>query len=282
MSSIFKWFKSADCSLENGGRFGPYRLHELVNEGGMAQLWLASNTREETFALRIALPSLSSMNRKRFIQGCEALSKIPSHPNLIQYIDHGKCHQTPYLAMEYIEGANIRELLAVEDEILVQKIWEILFGSAAALEHIHDHGFLHLDYKPENIVISRGGNPKLIDFDLCVRKPTKPIVLKPAGTPSYMAPEILLKNPADQRSDIFAFGVLAYELFTHRRPFVGDSSEEVLRKMLDQQSPLVPPSEYNSAISSGLDRVILKCLERNPDKRYPHMSVVIRDLHEAP
>ncbi len=67
MSSIFKWFKSADCSLENGGRFGPYRLHELVNEGGMAQLWLASNTREETFALRIALPSLSSINRKRYI-----------------------------------------------------------------------------------------------------------------------------------------------------------------------------------------------------------------------
>ena len=105
MSSIFKWFKSADCSLENGGRFGPYRLHELVNEGGMAQLWLASNTREETFALRIALPSLSSINRKRFIQGCDALSKIPSHPNLIQYFDHGKCHQTPYLAMEYASPA---------------------------------------------------------------------------------------------------------------------------------------------------------------------------------
>jgi serine/threonine protein kinase len=282
VNPIFKWFKSADCKLQSGGRFGPYRLHELINEGGMAQLWLASNTREEVFALRVALPSLTSVNRKRFVQGCQALSEIPPHPNLIQYLDHGKCHQTPYMAMEYVEGANIRELLAVEDEILVQKIWEIVFGSAAALEHIHDHGYLHLDYKPENIVISRGGHPKLIDFDLCVRKPAKPIVLKSAGTPAYMAPEILLRKPADQRSDIFAFGVLAYELFTHRRPFTGDSSEEVLRKMLDQTSSLIPPSEHNPDISKGLERVIMKCLERNPDRRYPHMSVVVRDLQEAP
>lgn len=280
---LFKWFQhSQGPALQSGGRFGPYRLHELINEGGMAQLWLASNTKEETFALRVAHPDLSGINRKRFIQGCEALSQIPAHPNLIKYLDHGKCEGAPYLAMEYVEGSNMRELFAAEDELLILKIWEILFGCAASLEHVHDAGYLHLDYKPENIVISRGGHAKLIDFDLCVPKPLKPTVLKPAGTPSYMAPEILLHKPADQRADIFAFGLLAYELFTHRHPFMGESSEEVLRKMLDAHSGPIPPSQLNPDISRPLEKVILKCLERVPDKRYPHMSVVVRDLQEAP
>ncbi|MBO7106697.1 MAG: serine/threonine protein kinase [Verrucomicrobia bacterium] len=279
---LFKWFKPGEIQLESGSHFGPYRLHELINSGGLAQLWLASNNKEESFALRIAHPDLTSVNRKRFIQGCEALSQIPAHPNMIQYIAHGKWERIPYLAMEYVEGANMRELFAAEDDILIEKIWDILFGCASALEHVHENGWLHLDYKPENIVISRGGHPKLIDFDLCVPKPDKPVELKPAGTPAYMAPEILLHKPADQRADIFAFGVIAYELFTHKRPFIGESSEEVLRKMLDERSGLVPPREYNPDISKGLEKVLLKCLERNPDKRYPHMSVVIRDLQQAP
>lgn len=279
---LFNWFKPEAPKLESGGYFGPYRLHELINSGGMAQLWLASNNQEESFALRIAHFNLSSLNKKRFIQGCEALAKIPPHPNLIRYIDHGKYNGIPYLGIEYIEGANMRELFAAEDPLLVERIWDIVFGCANALEHVHDSGWLHLDYKPENIVISRGGTPKLIDFDLCTPKPEKPIILKPAGTPAYMAPEILLHKPADQRADIFAFGAIAYELFTHKRPFIGESSEEILHKMLSSNTELVPPSTYNPDISFGLEKVLLKCLERDPEKRYPHMSIVIRDLQEAP
>ena len=166
---LFKWFKPEDIQLESGSRFASYRLHELINSGGMAQLWLASNNKEETFALRIAHPDLSSVNRKRFIQGCEALSQIPAHPNLIRYIAHGKWERIPYLGMEYIEGANMRELFAAEDEILIEKIWDILFGCASALEHVHESGWLHLDYKPENIVgydivTAKGG--KVVTVDL--------------------------------------------------------------------------------------------------------------------
>ena len=282
--AIFDFLKKTPkpLGLESGSLFGPYRLHELINEGGMAQLWLASNQQEETFALRIAHPTLNTLNRKRFIQGCEMLATLPPHPNVISYLEHGKIDSTPFLTMEYIEGANMRQLLANEDPILIDKIWDILFGCAAALEHIHDNGFLHLDSTPENIVISRGGRPRLIDFDLCIPKPEKPILLKSAGTPTYMAPEILLQKPADQRADIFSFGVLTYELFTHQKPYPGDTTEEVLRKMLDPHTKLIPPGEYNPYISKELEKILMKCLERDPEKRYPHMGVVIRYLQEAP
>ena len=127
--AIFDFLKKAPkpLVLESGSLFGPYRLHELINEGGMAQLWLASNQQEETFALRIAHPTLNTLNRKRFIQGCEMLATLPPHPNVISYLEHGKIDSTPFLTMEYIEGANMRQLLANEDPILIDKIWDILF-----------------------------------------------------------------------------------------------------------------------------------------------------------
>lgn len=280
--AFFKFFKPGELSLESGGKFGNFRLHELVNSGGMAQLWLASNTKEETFALRIAHSNLNNVDRKRFIHGCETLAELPPHRNLIGYMEHGKISGVPFLRMEYVEGSNMRELLAQDSEMLIEKIWEILFGIGEVLEHVHDNGWLHLDFKPENVVISRGGKLRLIDFDLCVRKPEKPIILKSAGTPSYMAPEILLQRPADQRADIFAFGVWAYELFTHTKAFSGDTPDEVLRKMLNQEAELVPPREYNPHISAEFEQVILKCMDPDPNKRYPHMSVVMNEFRSTP
>src|SRR5438093_2103293 len=137
---------------------------------------------------------------------------------------------------------------------------------AVGLEHIHDSGFMHLDFKPENVLVSRNGNVRLVDFDLAQPKPEKPKKMsKNPGTPAYMAPEQLLRQPYDHRVDIFAYGVTAYELLTGQKPFPGETAEEILRKQLDRS--IAPPRELNPEIPPAVERSVLKCLEREPDNR---------------
>ena len=286
------WFgakKEDDDGLPKSAMFGSFRLHELINSGGMADLWLATNQKEEPLALRLMHARLrfDFSARKRFVRGCETLAQIQNHyhgqSQVVGYMGHGKLEGRYYLLMEYVEGANMRELLNRNDLVLVDHVWEILFDMARALEQVHDSGFMHLDYKPENLMITRNGQLRLVDFDTALPKPEKPAKLgKCGGTPAYMAPELLLRQVVDQRADIFAFGVAIYELLTRHRAFVGDTAEEVIRKQLDHNHDFVAPREHNPDLSIGMEKVILKCLERDPEKRYPHMSVLIRDLHAAP
>ncbi|MBI3882092.1 MAG: serine/threonine protein kinase [Verrucomicrobia bacterium] len=264
--------------------FGPYYLHELINSGGMADIWLATTAQHEARALRIMHKRLrwDFLSRRRFISGCETLAKIHSNDAVIGYIEHGKIDGTLYLAMEYIEGSNLKQLFFRNDPLLEANLRQILADMGRALEQVHDAGFMHLDFKPENIIITRNAHVKLIDFDLSMPRPEKPAKQwKYPGTPAYMAPEQLLRKAIDHRADIFGFGVAAYELLTRRRPFAGDTGEEVLKKQLDKNFTVTPPRSYNPNLSAGLERVVLKCLERDLEKRYPWMSVLNRDLLAA-
>ncbi|MDX1950542.1 MAG: serine/threonine-protein kinase [Verrucomicrobiota bacterium] len=273
----------ADGEVPQPHQFGPYFLHELINRGGMAEIWLATDESKQTCAVR-RLHSVGTFDfttKKRFFRGCEVLSKISHHPLVISYLNHGKINGTPYCAMEYIEGNNLKLLFAEGDPLLQENIGEILLDMASALEHVHDSGFMHLDYKPENVIVSRNASLRLVDFDLALEKPEKPIKLKSnPGTPAYMAPEQLLRQPLDARVDIFAFGVSAYELLTNEKPFPGETPDEILRKQL-QRSDFKRPRELNPDIPVKLEAVILKCIETDMDQRYPYMSVLIRDLQQA-
>ncbi|MCF7708784.1 MAG: serine/threonine protein kinase [Verrucomicrobia bacterium] len=268
----------------DSNQFGPFRLHELINSGGMADIWLATNDNGDAFALRKLHENLklNFTAKRRFIRGARILSQIHSHDNVIAYYGHGKIGGVYYMLMEYIESSNLRELLNRADPLLDKLDQRIIRDMALALEHMHDSGFMHLDFKPENIIITRNGKLRLVDFDMARPKPDKPKKLwKYPGTPSYMAPEMLRHRAIDHRADIFAFGVTAYEVLTRRRPFIGESQTEVLRKQLDHSHDLTPLRQFRPDLGVKVENVILKCLERNPDKRYPHMSVVMKDLHFA-
>ncbi len=263
--------------------FGPYRLQERINTGGMSEIWLATNTQGEVYALRkLHKTSLFDfITKQRFITGCEVLSKIHNHEFVIGYVEHGKINGELYLLMEYVEGANLKQLLASMDPLLQENVSTFLIEMAVALEHVHDSGFMHLDYKPENILVSRNGSLRLIDFDLAQPIPEKAKKLgKNPGTPAYMAPEQLLREPVDQRADIFAFGVAAYELVTTEKPFPGENADQILKRQLDR-SDFKEPRQLNPDIPVALEKVILKCLEREPEKRYPYMSVLVLDLQKA-
>src|SRR5204862_1472636 len=151
----------------------------------------------------------------------------------------------------------------------VENVAQILIDMAAALEHMHENGYMHLDFKPENVLVTPNGKVRLVDFDLAQPIPEKPkkMTKKNPGTPAYMAPEQLLGEPITHRVDIFSYGVAAYELLTNQKPFPGETPGEILKKQLDAAA-LVPPRTYNPDLPLALEKVILRCLEPEADPRY--------------
>ncbi len=276
--------ESSEKDPAKPGQFGPFYLQELLNSGGMADIWLATNAKGEPFALR-RLRSGSIFNftaKKRFLRGCQILAQIHHHDCVIGYVEHGKINGGLYLLMEYVEASNLKQLFARDDSVLAENVGNILIDMAIGLEHVHESGFMHLDFKPENVLITRNAGVRLVDFDLAQPRPDQPRKSSDnPGTPGYMSPEQLLRQPFDHRADIFAFGVSAYEILTGRKPFAGDSPEEILRRQVDRTLDFVSPRELNPDIPPMLERTILKCLERDAEKRYPFMSVLVRDLQSA-
>jgi serine/threonine protein kinase len=208
------------------GPFGAFYCRELINSGGMADIWLATDSKEQVFALRRLHDSLraDATARKRFVAGCEVLSKIHNHEGVVGYYEHGKIDGTLYLLMEYVEGWNLKLMYGSHDQILLDNVGNIVIDMATGLEHVHESGFMHLDFKPENVLITQNGGVRIADFDLAqpIPKVAKKLSKNP-GTPAYMSPEQLMREPVDQRADIFAFGVSIYELLTNYKPFPGET-----------------------------------------------------------
>lgn len=266
------------------GAFGRFYLQELINSGGMADIWVATDQQGKSYALRKLHDRLrfNLLARRRFVRGCEILSKIHHHDCVIHYVEHGKISGSFYCLMEYVEGSNLKQLLTRTDPVLQENIGNVLIDMAVALEHVHDSGFVHMDFKPENVLVTRNANVRLVDFDLALPKPEKPIKRsKNPGTPAYMAPELLQRQVFDHRADIFAYGVTAYESLTGQKPFAGETPDEILRKQLNRKDDFVSPRQLNPEIPFGLEKAILKCLEREPDQRYPITSVLVHDLKTA-
>ena len=263
-------------------QFGRFYLRELLNSGGMSEIWLASDGHSRPFALRLLKRELrfNFTARRRFQRGCEILSKLTESEHIVGYVEHGKAEGTCYLLMDYVEAENLKILHARQDPLLAENVAQILIDAATGLSDVHESGYMHLDFKPENILITRNGAVRLIDFDMAQPIPQKPVKFsKNPGTPGYMAPEQLKREPMDARADIFAFGVSAYELVTNQKPFPGDSPGEILAAQL--RGTPIPPRELNPGLPPALDSVILKCLERDPDRRYPLCGIMLRDLQNA-
>ncbi len=276
--------KLSEAKAASPGPFGRFQLQELINSGGMADIWLATDSSGKAFALRRLHDRLrfNFVARRQFVRGAEILSRIHDHPGIIGYFEHGKINGLFYLLMEYIEADNLKELYARHDEILLENVAQILIDMAVALEHVHENGFMHLDFKPENVLVTPNGSVRLVDFDLSQPIPEKPkkVSKKNPGTPGYMAPEQLLGEPISHRVDIFSYGVAAYELLTNQKPFPGETPSEILKRQVDR-SNFTPPREHNPDMPAALEKVILRCLEREPERRYPFIGVMARELQAA-
>lgn len=266
------------------GHFGEYDLQEVVNSGGMADIWLATDPDHHTVAVRRLHSELrkDSKAKKRFVSGCEILEKVCDHPYIVQYLGHGKVKGDLFLAMEYCEFPNLKILISRSDPVLEQYVGNILIDVAEALEHIHDKGYLHYDFKPENILVSLNGNVRLCDFDLSRPIPETPTKMPDnPGTPVYMAPEQLRGREIDQRTDIFSFGVTMYETLTGQKPFDGKTSKDVLMQQKERSRFFAKPRDLNPSIPEDVERIILKCIEFEMNNRYPHISYLVAELRKA-
>lgn len=191
----------------HGTKLGTYTLHEEINSGGMSEIWLGTDPSGRPVAVRILLnnSTFAFTERRRFLTGCETLLACQDNRLIIGYIEHGKFDGELVLIIEYVEGENLKLLLTSQDPVLSEGIAQVLIDMAESLELVHDRGFMHLDFKPENVLLTRNGRLRLIDFDLARPIPVPPRKLdKNPGTPHYMSPEQLGREAVDQRADIWA------------------------------------------------------------------------------
>jgi len=217
--------------------------------------------------------------RKAFKKGSEILKSL-DHPGVVKLREDGVCKGSPYMVIDYHESENLRECILHQNTRLKEHSLTLTRQLADVLSYLHHAGYLHMDLKPENILITPNTELILIDFDLSMpHRGAKPVKMKTLpGTPTYLAPETLKEQWVDERSEVFAFGVVAYEMLTHHKPFEANSVTEYKRAVADPRIKPYPLHEHRSDISRKLENVIFKCLSKDITARYPSMALVRRDL----
>ncbi len=263
------------------GRIKVARLSQLA-EGGMAILYMAEQPDGTKLVIRELHPRLRWRLRKhwRFLRGAYIREKVSPHPNIVFSVEFGYSGLVPYEIIEYVPGVNLHVLIGRKDETILRNVLDVLRQACSAIAHTHASGYMHLDVKAENFVVdfSSGGiGVKLTDFDLS-RRSGRAFDAHRSGTVTYMAPELLRKGSVGMAVDIFAFGVLAYYLVTGKKPFSGFTEEELRKQQLSHSYQVIEPNRFNPDISPKLNRLILKCLEKNPLQRFPSMIYLQREL----
>jgi serine/threonine protein kinase/lipoprotein NlpI len=272
-----------------GETLGHYRVLDKIDEGGMGVVYRAYDERlERQVALKILSPGTltDEAARKRFRKEALALAKL-NHPNIGVIYDFDAQDGVDFLVMEFIAGTNLTVKLAGRT-LPEKEVMTLGTQIAAALEEAHEHGIVHRDLKPGNILVTSRGHAKVLDFGLArllhpvgeeSTTETTSISQEVAGTLPYMAPEQLRGEKADARADIHALGAVLFEMSTGRRPFRGNTAPQLTDAILHELP--VAPRALNSRISADLERIILKCLEKEPENRYQsarELSVDLRRL----
>ncbi|MFZ5903233.1 MAG: protein kinase domain-containing protein [Chloroflexota bacterium] len=259
-----------------GQSLGRYHILEQLGEGGMAVVYKAFDTSLERYvALKVVLPyrEHSETFLARFRREARALAKL-SHPNILKIFDYGEFENRPYLVTEYILGGTLAKRLGGKP----RPWWEaaqLLIRVARALEAAHAQGIVHRDVKPSNILLTDAGDPLLSDFGIAklIQGEDATVDLTGTGagigTPEYMAPEQGLGR-ADERADVYALGVIFYEMVTGRKPYQADTPMAVMLKKSTE--PLPRPTQFAPDLPAVVENVLIKALARDPDQRYQTMT----------
>lgn len=284
--------------LAPGAKLGRYEIRSKIGEGGMGQVYLAQDTKlDRKVALKVLPPELAANQdrMRRFIQEAKAAAAL-NHPNIAHIYEIGEETGVSFLAMEFIDGQTLSELIKSRRDELA-KLLRYLQHVGEGLAKAHAAGIVHRDLKPDNIMITRDGHAKILDFGLAklVEPAEKPdpnsasematVILQQHSTPGmvmgtvgYMSPEQAKGNihEIDQRSDIFSFGCILFEVVTGQRAFAGVDPVDSLNKIIREPAPSV--SEFNPAAPSDLQRIVRRCLEKDRDERYQTIKDVALEL----
>jgi hypothetical protein len=258
-----------------GHSIGRYHVLEKLGEGGMAAVYRAFDTRlDREVALKVIQPLRQESPEflKRFEREAKALAQLV-HPNIVSIHDYGEHEGTPYLVMEYTPGGTLKQRLG--QPMPWPQACRLLAPIARALHYAHQQKIVHRDVKPSNILISASGDPKLSDFGIAkILEMEKTWDLTGTGvgigTPEYMAPEQGMGKPVDHRADIYALGIVFFELLTGRTPFQADTPLAVLLKQVND--PLPRPREFARDLPREVEQAIFKALAKDPANRFQSMG----------
>ena len=287
-------------TLSPEAQLGRYRIVSLIGTGGMGEVYLAQDTTlQRKVALKV-LPLEVAANQdrmRRFKQEATAAASL-NHPNIAHIYEIGEAEGFHFIAMEYVQGHTLRELIHHENEDLA-KLLRMLQHVAEGLAKAHAAGIVHRDLKPDNIMISFDGHAKILDFGLVklieapssssgVTSGEEPTILQPQSTPGlvlgtmgYMSPEQAQgkTRELDHRSDIFSFGCILFEAITRHKAFSGSDTIETLNKIIREPAP--PLASYNAHAPADLQRIVRRCLAKDPDERYQNIKDVAIELKEV-
>jgi TolB-like protein/Tfp pilus assembly protein PilF/tRNA A-37 threonylcarbamoyl transferase component Bud32 len=269
--------------LTTGSTFaGRYQIIEELGKGGMGRVYKVFDTDiKEKVALKLLKPEIASDREtiERFSNELKYARKI-SHRNVCRMYDLGKSEGTYFITMEYVQGEDLKSMIRMSTGLTVGTVLSVGKQVCEGLAEAHSLGVVHRDLKPQNIMIDKGGNAKIMDFGIArsIREKgiTGPSVL--IGTPEYMSPEQAEAKEVDHRSDIYSLGIILYEMATGRVPFEGDTALSIAMKHKGE----VPknPKEFNPNIPDDLSGVILKCLEKDKTQRYQTAAEVRSELEK--
>ncbi|MDH5743818.1 MAG: protein kinase [Candidatus Aminicenantes bacterium] len=270
--------------LAMGSTFtGRYQVIEEIGKGGMGQVYKVFDSEiKEKIALKLLRPEIASDETtiERFRQELKLARKI-THHNVCRMYDLGKEEATYYITMEFVDGEDLKSFLRKSGQIPIKKAISIAKQICEGLAIAHKFRFVHRDLKPQNIMIDKDANAKIMDFGIARSIEARGITGTGfmIGTPDYMSPEQAEAKQVDQRSDIYSLGVVLFEMTTGKVPFEGDTPFSIA---LQHKSKLPPnPKDLNSQISDDLSQIILKCLEKEKEKRYQEVDSLLRALENV-
>jgi beta-lactam-binding protein with PASTA domain/predicted Ser/Thr protein kinase len=258
---------------------GRYRIIRKLGAGGMANVYLAE---DQELGRRVAIKILDDRHAaddsfiERFRREAKNAAGL-SHPNIVSIYDRGEAEGTYYIAMEYLSGRSLKELIVSRGPTPITIAIDYTRQILAAIGHAHRHGIVHRDIKPHNVVVDGDGRLKVTDFGIARSGASQMTeVGSIIGTAQYLSPEQARGAPVDQRSDVYSVGIVLYEMLTGKVPFTGDTPLEIAMKHLSEVP--VPPSEVRSEVPEDLDLIVVRALAKDPADRYQTAEEMDADL----
>ncbi|HEX5362985.1 MAG TPA: protein kinase [Gallionella sp.] len=263
-------------------QLGRYEVLGELGQGAMGVVYKAKDplidriVAIKTINLGLALDEKEEYEG-RFYQEAKAAGRL-NHPNIVTIYDVGKSGDVAYIAMEFLQGRELRDIMNDGERLPVEQVLEIVAQVALGLAYAHEHEIVHRDVKPSNIMVVRDGHVKITDFGIArmasaaVRTQTGMVL----GSPKYMSPEQVMGKNIDQRSDIFSLGVMLYEMLTGQAPFSGENVNAIMYQTLNAAPP--PPSQVNPSAPEMIDFIVAKALAKSVEDRYQNAKDFAADL----
>ncbi|MDR3615797.1 MAG: serine/threonine-protein kinase [Candidatus Obscuribacterales bacterium] len=285
------WRPSSDLDLVGRTLEGKYQIKSVLAEGGMAVLYLAHHVNmERTVVVKVVHSNLisSPSANQRFERECKLVARL-NHPNIVQVYDFGFMNKRqPFMVMEFIKGNTLADFIDKQGPPLPTTALRIITQICSGLEEAHVCGIIHRDLKPDNIIlqekIDRPDWVKIVDFGIAhLLDGSKRLTRsgRITGTPEYMSPEQFKDKPIDVRADVYALGIVLFEIFTGAVPFSADDLGVLMAKHLMEDAPSICEFRDDIAVDSPIDLMVKKCLMKDPDQRYQTVAELRKAAEEA-